>query len=565
MDCRSYVTERKKLWNKTKDIEVDKEWRELTWSEIADDKTVVKEIIENPWLLMEMQFIVTDKEFNELPFFLNEVQRDLQDNTLVPMIREQEKGLRDQIKIKVLKGRQSGISTYITAFQLCLALTQKGFRGFTMAHDADSTKSIFDDIAKGFFDTLIDDIKEKPKKSNAKELVFEKLNSAWRIATAGSKGAGRGKKLKFLHNSEKAFWDNMRKNAAAISQALTPTGSIEIDESTAQGYNEFKEDWDDIKAGRSKWVGVFLEWYRTKEYRLSFDSTNYTKEEFLSAIFKGERFRGVDSSFMTFLKSLIQDVGLDINQVHWYFDKRTELRGDVFQEYPCTDEQAFLLSGRPYFDVELIDLEINKNSNIEFRSEKGGKVIIYEEPIDGDTYVIGSDVAEGLDDGDSSTITVINARTKNVAMDAEYTMKPDDLGRELVKWAEYYNGAMIGVERNNHGHSTINTMVNELGYRNLFVEVTIDKIQNKSTKKIGWLTTEKSKYLMLDELDIAHRKGDIIINSVRALKQMRGVQKINGKVNVNGKDIVVSTAIANQMLKYAKTGENVKEKKSRRM
>ena len=548
MDCKGYIEERKRLWNKTKDIEVDQEWRKASGCERIDNKETFKELLENPWYLMEMHFCVIDKEFNEVPFFLNEVQNDFLNNVLLPLVYKQNKKEIEQIKIKILKGRQQGFTTLITAFQECLMLTQEGFRGFTMAHDNDATNSIFSDIAKGFFDGLIDEIKEKPKRSNARELIFAGNNSAWRVATAGSKGAGRGKKLKMLHNSEKAFWKDMRKNAAAISQALTKY-SIEIDETTANGYNEFKDDWDSIKEGKSKWIGVFYEWYRTSEYRKSFKGVEYTEEEFKAAIEKEERFKGVDTKFMKLLKSLMNETKLDIKQIHWYFDKRLELKEDVYQEYPCTDEMAFLHSGRPYFDIELLDILINQNKNIEFISKYNGEIEIFEEPQKNVEYIIGSDVAEGLELGDSSTFFILRADTMTEVANGEYKVKPDEHGLLLNHWAKKYNNAFIGVERNNHGHSTLNTLINTCKYPYIYIEKTLDKRYNKETEKPGWSTNPTSKYIMLDDLDTAIRNEEITIKSVRTLKQMREIQKEDGKVNTNGKDRVIAVAIAYQMHK----------------
>lgn len=550
MTCKEYIAERKKLWNKTKDMEEDHLWRRASWHELIDNIETFKELIENPWYLMEMHFCVIDKEFNEVPFFLNEVQSDFLNNVLLPLVKKQNEKEIEQIKIKILKGRQQGFTTLITAFQECLMLTQDGFRGFTMAHDNDATNSIFSDIAKGFFESIIDEMKEKPKRSNARELIFAGNNSAWRVATAGSKGAGRSKKLKMLHNSEKAFWKDMRKNAAAISQALTKY-SIEIDETTANGYNEFKDDWDSIKEGKSKWIGVFYEWYRTSEYRKSFKGVEYTEEEFKAAIEKEERFKGVDTKFIKLLKSLIHDTNLDIEQVHWYFDKRLELKEDVYQEYPCTDEQAFLHSGRPYFDIELLDILINKNKNIDFSSLHSGEIEIFEEAQPGVKYVIGSDVAEGLELGDSSTFTILRVDTLEEVANGEYKVSPDEHGAILNEWGRKYNKALIGVERNNHGHSTLNTLKNTCKYTNLYIERTLDKIRKKRTDKLGWSTNTNSKYIMLDDLDTALRNGEIKVKSVKTLKQMREIQKEDGKVNTNGKDRVISLAIAYQMYKVS--------------
>ncbi|MGL4863253.1 MAG: hypothetical protein ACRC4T_09085, partial [Cetobacterium sp.] len=351
-----------------------------------------------------------------------------------------------------------------------------------------------------------------------------------------------------LHNSEKAFWDDMRKNAAAISQALTKY-SIEIDETTANGFNEFKDDWDDIKNGHSKWIGIFYEWYKTSEYRKSFKGVDYTEDEFLQAIKAGERFKNVDSKFIKLLKALLEVTGLDIYQVHWYFDKRMELKELVYQEYPCSDEQAFLHSGKPYFDIELIEIMIESLKNNKFKKYQSGEIEVYKEPEEGKTYVIGSDVAEGLDEHDDSTFVILCRETLEEVANGEYTAKPDEHGHILVKWAKKYNNALIGVERNNHGHSTLNTIINTCKYSNVYIERTLDKKKNKETDKPGWLTSATSKYVMLDDLDTAIRNEEIKINSIRILKQAKTVQREDGKIPTTGKDLIMATGIALQMIK----------------
>ncbi len=72
----------------------------------------------------------------------------------------------------------------------------------------------------------------------------------------------------------------------------------------------------------------------------------------------------------------------------------------------------------------------------------------------------------------------------------------------------------------------------------------------KKTSNELFSQAEEIKFLMLDELDTAHRNEEIIILDERITKEMMGIQKENGKVVVNGKDLTVAIAIANQLLKY---------------
>ena len=308
--------------------------------------------------------------------------------------------------------------------------------------------------------------------------------------------------------------------------------------------NLFKDSWDLALEGNSNYKAFFYEWFRTSEYVKGFNGLDYTEYDFLRAIELGERFKGVDSEFMKFLNTMKDKLTLE--QLHWYFSKRQELKAKVYQEYPCFPEQAFLHSGTPYFDIELLDVQINELKDLNnFEMLKCGDIEVYHEPIRGRKYCIGSDVAEGLEDRDSSTFFILDLETMEEVANGEYIEKPENHARILQEWSKRYNNAFIAVERNNHGHSTLNTLDNELNWRrHLYVEKTVDKIRNTTVEKLGWSTNSKSKYIMLDKLDQAHREETIKINSVRTLKQMRTIQTENGKVETNGKDRVIAVAIA---------------------
>lgn len=548
MTCNNLILSRRRAWDDKQDIEQDKIIRKLIWDKIATEKELLFELINNPWLMIELQFTIINKEFKEVPFFLNDSQKEFQ-REFINEYNLMVQGQKEQVKITILKARQMGMTAYITALQLCFTLLKKNFSGFTMAHDSDSTKSIFEDVAKTTYKNIIDNIKAKTKKSNAKELIFEEINTSWRIGTSGSSGTGRGKKINFLHNSEIAFWKDMQVNQLAISQALTPRGSIEINETTANSYNDFYEHWQSTKNKKSKFKGLFFPWWIEQGYYKKF--IDLSREEFLKVLESGERFEGVDSAFIKKLHELYLKENLDLEKIYWYFDKRKELRGKLSQEYPCNDSEAFLHSGSPYFDIELLDILLSKPES-EKKVLNGGDIEIFKNPESNRKYIIGSDVAEGLKDGDSSTFCILDMQTREEVANGEYKVPPDEHGRILAKYGKLYNNALIVVERNNHGHSTLNTLKNDIRYSNLYTERKVDTKTNKTTNKLGWHTNATSKYIMLDSLDIAIRNNEIEIKSHKTLKELREVQNEDSKININGKDRIVALAIANQVAKDKK-------------
>ena len=542
MNIKILIESRKKLWNKFGSMEKDKDLTEAISSELHKDKNLAKEIKDNPFSVIELLFRVRDKQGKLMPFILNSEQKRFLDLFYI----EWKKG--KSVKILILKSRQQGFTTLITAIQLCMLLTQEGFKGTTVAHLRDATKNIFENKAKSMYEEISERLKHEPKRSNAREIAVEETGSFWSCFTAGSKDSARSSTFSFVHASERAFWTNSLANEAAITSALAPV-CIQIYETTANGYNDFKDKWDDAIAGNTDFIPYFSYWFKQVEYTTNFES-DLLKDEFIEAVKEGERYKNVDSKFMEFLNELLLNEGLEYEQIYWYFKKRQELKDLLFQEYPTYPEQAFLASGTPYFDIQLLYIQIEKLKDKEAIKNIRNEIYIFDEVEEGEEYVIGSDVAEGLDEGDSSTFVGLSRKTRKTVITAEYKLKPDKHANELEKFARQYNYALLGVEKNNHGHSTINTLENTLKYKNLFSMIRYNTKAKKETDEIGWLTTEQSKYLMLDELDTAHRNGDIEITDIRILKQMMTVQKENGKVNVNGKDLVVALAIAYQLLKY---------------
>ena len=125
-----------------------------------------------------------------------------------------------------------------------------------------------------------EDIKPLQKASNARELVFdiptyykgkkEGLNSRIKIQTAGTDDIGRSDTHFYAHLSEFAFYKGNPKKTLSGIQSSVPKvlGTIVLIESTANGYNDFKELWDAAEAGESDFVPMFFAWHDYEEYQM---------------------------------------------------------------------------------------------------------------------------------------------------------------------------------------------------------------------------------------------------------------------------------------------------------
>jgi hypothetical protein len=518
------INKRKELWQKNHDIIKDRQFTNAVAQELIENASLRKDITDSPELLIEMVFIIVDKDKDIVPFFFNDVQREFISD-LKKAIEEYKNGKRLSLKFLVLKGRQQGFTAIITAYQLARTVTQKNFEGFTAADSNDNTNAIFENKARHIFDLLPEPVKPVEKYNSKKQLMFKNLHSSWEVKTA-SRNMGRSRTIKFFHGSECAFWkDGIAGVQASMGEALTKD-AIQILESTANGYNEFKEAWDS-----GKWDKKFYEWWRTPEYSLNFE-TSEKEKDFKSKVNAAD-LKAVTKTDNEWIwqrcKWLLEVIKLDWGQIYWYFNKWDGyIRKDLIkQEYPCSPDEAFLASGRCVFDKEIIlrrkkQLELLyaqnppkrghfrfkwKNSEtkdriddstIQFVESRNGCIRIYEEPQKNYPYVLGGDTKGEKGIGsDFFTGTAINNVTGNRCAVLHDDMDPDDYAHQMYCLGKYFNYALISIEINWDIYPV--KELQRLGYTRQYKREIIDKITKEKQEKYGWRTDGDTRPMIIDE------------------------------------------------------------------
>lgn len=256
----------------------------------------------------------------------------------------------------------------------------------------------------------------------------------------------------------------------------------------------------------------------------------------------------------------------------WYDAKKASmLPWQLAQEYPNTPEEAFIKSGNPVFDLDVLAALIPEEPttgylhettphSYDFRADRlmgsPGPLSIWEFPNTEDRYVIGADVAEGLEHGDYSSAHVISVRTGDVVAHWHGHIDPDLFGEELDKLGRYYGSALIGPESNNHGLTTI-TALRRLSYPRLYRKRQLNSVTKKQTIEYGWSTTIKSKPLMVDELAMNLRNGAINLKCGYTIAELRTFVR-DEKGRMNGSpfdDRVISLGLGVQMMKFAHAPE----------
>lgn len=547
--CREIIDKRKELWSKYHDTDRDAQFIQAAVSHITNpsSKSIREEIKQHPEYLIEIAFVIVDKDKKTMPFFLNEVQQSFL-NDINQAKRDFAEGKRFHLKFLVLKGRQQGFTSFITGYQLSNAIISKNFSGFTLADSGDNTNTIFEDKAKYIYNQLPDVLKPTEKYNNRREFHFEKLNSRWRVNTAGNKEVGRSKTINFFHGSEAAFWDSIISIMTGLGEALTKD-SIQILETTANGLNEYKDIWDDAVKGANNWEPKFYEWWLTPEYTQAFED-KYREEQFKRDVEEAE------TDFFKKLKLHRECDGLTWGQLYWYYGKYKDLKDKLPQEYPCTAEEAFLASGRPRFDVATLMEYLKRcvpgklgtlekhNGAVRFVPSETGNLEVWSMPIRGREYFIGADVAKGKEGGDYSCAPVYDADKNLVAMWHGH-IDPDLFGSQiLTNLGNWYNEALIAVEENNHGLSTINAM--KESYWNLYKRKTYDKAMDEEKEELGWWTSTKTKPLMIDNLAKMIRERILGCKSERMIKEcLKYVIGDDGDTNASSgnDDTVTGSAI----------------------
>lgn len=523
------IQKRKEKWEELHDIEFDKEFRLAVANEIISNSSLLAEIRKNPEKLIELCFVVVDKNKKTIPFFLNEVQKDFIDR-LNQAIEDFEEGKIAEISLLVLKGRQQGFTTLVTGYQLACSILNKNFEGFTLADESSNTEMIFQNKAKFVFNQLPDILKPTQKFNNRRQLLFEKLNSSWSVDTA-TKEVGRSRTINFFHGSECAFWrDGIAPIQAGLGQAFTQ-GCIKIYESTANGYNDFQVMWDS-----GEHINCFYEWWRTKEYRVNFYSADL-REEFDNNITKRSEW------IWERLRWLRDDVHLELEQLYWYYKKYQGYidKDKLKQEYPCTPEEAFLLSGKPVFDTErliariaellkplktgyfMYDYDGTKITNIRWHPDRNGYIHLYRLPNTPAVtkYCIGGDTAG--DGSDYFTAHVLDARTGEQVAVMKHQFDPDQYTRQMYCLGMYYKYALIGIETNFDTYPI--RELERLGYTNQYVRMDLDDYTNKTVKRFGFKTTSITRPTIISTLIEVVREHTYLLNDKDTLSELLTIVK----------------------------------------
>ncbi len=466
------------------------------------------------------------------------------------------------------KARQMGISTLIEAFIFALITRYANRFALIAAHSVESAQTILA-MTQRFLRRA--SVKRcSPAAVNARRIEYPAPHhSRIQIDTAANRNLGRGGTLHYVHASEVAFWERPEEPVLAINQSVPHYwDTLVFWESTANGiHNLFYRTWVAAERGEIDMEPIFLSWKEFPEYSLP-----VARHEQLALTQEEEKYS--DSR------------GLSAEQMKWAcYTKKNQCHNSwekFHQEYPVTADLAFLFTGMPWFDHEVIrDLLDNvcrpprqrgylKFSNtsgvdLEFVEDPHGPLQIWKSPESGLTYSLGMDVGEGVG-ADYTVIQVICNETGGVV--ARYSsnrVRAETAGVDAYLLGTFYNFGLLGIERNGPGLATLAVCERGMadypqitGYPNLYYHTYTDRKIPEETRRLGWITTKTTKEAMLSRLAQTLESRGLTIFCKHTLLEMQGfvwdAEKKRFRQNYKAPDSTLShddeimaLAIANEM------------------
>jgi len=490
----------------------------------ADEKAMC---VFNPLFMVEEDFFKIKTKTGELlKLKLNKPQRYVVN--FIKKLRAEKKPVR----LWILKGRQQGVSTLSEAMIYALTSQQDNRNSLIMGDQEDKSEYLFQ-MSKLYHEELrrgYPHLAPPLKKSNAKMLEFEDQRSQIIIETAKNINAARAYTYTYVHLSEVATFPDLTGVLTALMQSVPNYwDTMVIGETTANGMNEFYEEWKRAEEGKTDWIPVFIPWFWSEEYSLPLENSQLYP-------IAGMNF-GADNNERKFLEEeqkIKAEFNLTAEQLNW---RRwcivNNCKGDINifkQEYPSFPQEAFVMSGENFFDrdgmnkqKEVKPVAIGEifydNMEYRFRDQQHGRLEIFAYPTRGEEYLVVLDAAEGTPGRDEAAALVLDKALNDVVAVAAGPYTPEELTQIGVNLAHYYREALLIPENKGYGY-----MVCQLAYQkygNIYRKITNKTGQIEQSDELGFNTNAITRPTMLARLNDEIKYSSTRLASKRLIDECR--------------------------------------------
>jgi hypothetical protein len=503
-----------------------------------------------PDLFIQNQMQVITKEALSVPFKYNWSQLQVAAN----LARQKEDN--KPIRAYVLKSRQVGLSTQIAARGFVNTWANDNYESLIIAHQEIRAKELLDRV-KGFYISLHPKLQLSLAQDSKAGIKFADTRGSMTIVSAKNIHAARGGTKQFVLFSEFAYYPKPINILTEIEQLVARSPKTEIIiETTGFGRGSSAHDfWLACKAGYENYECIFLPWQDDPGNDYKFMSEK-ERDYALRAAFDYE----------PKLQDKMTHFNLGPGQTYTAFlILKDQCHGDwnkFCQEYPCDDEEAWRATGECYFGTENLNILRPEQFPFEFKvfgpkaplgqefealseleavdkvDEKANRPYfkIWKYPQSGSHYIIGSDSAEGLEDGNFSSSFVMDMYTYEMMAEFHGKVRPDEHAYIIASLGNIYNAALAAPEYNAPGNATLQEL--KKIYPNIYRWKYIDDYKPRESNKMGWQTNSTTRPLMLalckrlvEDLARGRLFNPAIIKSGALVDEMRTfvVQELDGR------------------------------------
>lgn len=486
----------------------------------------------------------------------------------------------------ILKGRQLGITTISIALDLYWSFKHSGMSGSMVTH-TEEAREMFRATIELYMASLPDKWKVPVDKHNRTHLILRN-RSRFSYQVAGTRKntkLGKGQALTFLHATEVSeFGDEEGMASLEASLAEENPDRLFIFESTAQGMNHYFDMWDNAKAAQSQ-KAIFIGWWRNQFYKKKKGTPEYR-------VYWDGKVSPEERKWITAIKKLY-DFDIDDEQIAWWRWNMSEKTRDeqlMYQNFPPTEDYAFIMSGSNFFNNARVTDEYKKAIKLpanNFRfvlrenfedtelnqcSEKMQNLKIWEFPKAGAHYVIGADPAYGSSEwADRFCASVYRCYADGMEQVAEFNT-PDCSPFQFAWVICYLAGAymmndkstcMLNLEINGPGQAVL-TEMNQLkrvaantqtsAARGVFnIVANIQNFMYKRQDSFGapsayhTMTNTKEKERMFGMFKDGFERGMITVKSSGCIDEMKGIVREDGFLGAPGRgkdDRIVASGLA---------------------
>jgi hypothetical protein len=424
--------------------------------------------------LAQELLLVRDRNGNEIPLQANPVQ----------LLFEKERGAHNI----VVKARQMGMTTWVAGRFFLKTITARGVLTVQVAQTREAAESIFR-IVQRFWDCLPEPLKRgglRRSRANVGQMVFPELDSEFRVLSASDQNAGRGLTFQNLHCSEVSRWPgDASATLAGLRAALAPGGELVMESTPNGAYGCFYDEW--LKAEEKGVIQHFYPWWLEPAY-IAKAITDPREDEL----------------------ALMREHGLNAGQIGYRRGLEAGYRGLRTQEFAEDAQLCFRSSGDSCFDMDAVEQRLAELPR-PTQSRRGGTLQIWLPALAGREYLIAVDTAGGGSDGDYAAVQIIDLETGAQCGELQQRLGTLELAEVAATLGREYGGALIAVERNNHGAGVLAYLDAVQHYARVYEQAGV----------AGWLTTAASKPAMVSRLGALLVESPGLFSSRRLLEECR--------------------------------------------